>query len=79
MRPIKIRLHVNRRELSKGKDAWPWIIHTSRACTRARKVRVCIPMDAEYHPERRNPKLFLTGYGYVHDMGNGEFVVTTGA
>lgn len=77
MRPLKIRLHVNRHELRKGQEAWPWIIHTSRACIRARKVYVRTELTAEYHPERKNPKLFLTGMAYVNDLGNGEFEISS--
>ena len=77
MKPIVIRLHVNRNELRKGVDAWPWTIHTSRACIRARKVHVRAELTAEYHPERKNPKLFLTGRAFVHDLGEGVFEISS--
>lgn len=75
-RPLKIRLHVNRHELRKGAEAWPWTIHTSRACTRAREVQVLIQMETEYRPElKQNPRLWLTGRGRVVDLGAGRYAL----
>lgn len=74
-RARKVRLHVNRREPLKGEAAWPWTIHTSRECIRARAVNIRVPMNAEYHPGRKNPKLFLTGRARIHDEGNGRYTL----
>jgi hypothetical protein len=75
-RPLKIRLHVNRHELRKGAEAWPWTIHTSRACTPAREVVISIPMVSEYQPEKRqNPRLWLVGRGRVVDRGEGRYAL----
>lgn len=76
-RPLKIRLHANRLELRKGSKAWPWTIHTSRACTRAREVLIRIHMDAEYRPGATQPRLFLTGKGYVVSLGKGLYALTS--
>jgi hypothetical protein len=74
-RPRIVRFHVNRYELRKGAAAWPWIIHMSGQCIRARAVNVRVDLNAEYHPERRNPKLFLTGRARVMDCGDGRYAL----
>jgi hypothetical protein len=73
---MKIRLHVNRNEMKKGKKGWPWTLHTSQGCTKAKSVTLSTPCYTEYRPELpSNPKVFLVTYGNMRHLGNGNFIV----
>lgn len=74
---MKVRLHVNKHELSKGEDAYPWTIHTSGQCIRAKEVDLLAPCITEFHPEKdHNPRLFLTCENVVIlPLGEGKFVI----
>ena len=73
-RAIKCRLHVNRMEIKKGAKGWPWTIHTSKACIRAREVFIEKECRTEYRPElRANPKVFITVCARITDLGGGKF------
>ncbi len=78
LRPIKIRLHVNKNEIRKGAAGFPWTIHTSKGCTRARDVEIRGDVRTEYRPDLpSNPKVFLLLNGYVEDLGGGHFRIKT--
>ncbi len=75
-RPLKVRLHVNKREISKGAAGLPWTIHTSRACTSARSVQIQVPCTTEFRPDLpTNPKVFLVCRARVRDLGGGHFAL----
>ncbi len=59
---IRIRLHVNRFEMKKGKRGRPWTIHTSKGCTPAKDVKIrTLKCATEYKPDKpSNPKAFVT-------------------
>lgn len=69
-----IRLHVNRHEMKKGKDAFIWTIHTSKACIRAKEVDIKVPCKTEYKPESpHNPKVFIKVNADIVNLGHGRF------
>lgn len=76
MRPIKVRLHVNRREMGKGSKGKPWTIHTSKMCISAKSVRIEVPIETEYKPDSpHNPRAFLVAKAVVKDLGGGHFAL----
>ncbi len=76
-KPVKrrlVRLHVNRAEIRKGNKGWPWTIHMSDQCIKAKRVFITVPCSTEYQPERRqNPKVFVTTRAHVRSLGHGHF------
>ena len=69
---MKLRIHVNRREMLKGVRAWPWTIHSSSFCLRPRHIDICVPVETEYKPlKRSNPRLFLVCYGDIRELQHG--------
>lgn len=73
---MKLLVHVNRFELKKGKKGFPWTIHTSKGCIRAKHVEIKAPAEARCYPERRtNPKCFIVVQGKVKNLGNGKFLL----
>ena len=75
-RPLKVRLHVNRREMLKGRKGRPWTIHTSKACISAKSVKIEVPVSTEYTPDApSNPRAFLVAKAVVKDLGNGHFAL----
>ena len=74
---MKVRLHVNRQELAKGSEGFPWTIHTSQECIKAREVELLAPCVTEYKPDlKSNPRLFLTCEDVVVlPVGEGRFVI----
>lgn len=73
-RPVLCRLHVNKAEIKKGDKGWPWTIHTSKACIRAKMVTIEKPCQTEYRPDlRSNPKVFITLRARVTHVGGGRF------
>lgn len=73
---MKLMLHINRHELKKGKKGYPWTIHTSKACIRAKSVEIQAPAHAECFPERKsNPKCFVIVQGEAMPKGKGHYVL----
>jgi hypothetical protein len=74
---MKIRLHVNKFEIKKGEKGYPWTIHTSKACIRAKKVFFDHKnMETEFNPNKRaNPKVFLVTEGEIKHHGKGVFSI----
>lgn len=73
---MKLQVHVNRFELRKGKKGFPWTIHTSKGCIRAKSVDIKAPSRAVCHLERRtNPKCFIVVQGKVKNLGKGKFLL----
>lgn len=69
-----IRLHVNRREMAKGKGGYIWTLHTSKACIRAKEVNIKVPCHTEYKPELpHNPKVFIKVNADIVNLGQGRF------
>jgi hypothetical protein len=73
---MKMMVHVNRFELKKGKKGYPWTIHTSKACIKAKEVAIEAPSEAQCFPERKtNPKCFIVVYGTPKHLGHGKYVL----
>ena len=73
---MKIRLHVNKFEIKKGKRGFPWTLHTSKACIRAKEVEIRKTCRTEFKPELpSNPKVFLLVEGDIKSLGQGRFVI----
>lgn len=73
---MKLMVHVNRFELKKGKKGYPWTIHTSRGCIRAKEVAIEARAEAQCFPERKTqPKCFVVVHGKVKNLGKGRFVL----
>lgn len=73
---MKIRLHVNRFEIRKGRKGWPWTLHTSKKCIRAKEVEILVPLRTEFRPDfKSNPKVFLVIHGKIKNLGRGRFQV----
>jgi len=73
---MKMMVHVNRFELKKGKRGYPWTIHTSKACIKAKEVAIEAPSEAQCFPERKtNPKCFIVVYGIPKHLGHGKYVL----
>ena len=73
-KPILCRLHVNRAEMRKGAKGYPWTIHTSKECIRAKAVVIEKPCETEYRPElRANPRVFITLRARILNLGGGRF------
>ena len=71
---MKVYLHINRFELKKGEKGFPWTIHTSKGCIRAKAVNVKTAAKAECFPKKKtNPKCFIVLHADVKDLGNGNF------
>jgi hypothetical protein len=71
-----IRLHVNKFEIKKGKKGYPWTLHTSKGCIRAKEVEVRKTCRTEFKPELpHNPKVFLRVDGVIKALGQGRFVI----
>lgn len=76
---MKIRLHVNRREIAKGTRGWPWTLHTSTQCIKAKEVKINVNSETQYLPDRHtNPKVFLVCYGEIINYGRGRFEIVAG-
>jgi hypothetical protein len=73
---MKMMVHVNRFELKKGKKGYPWTIHTSKACIKAKEVAIEAPSEAQCFPDRKtNPKCFIVVYGNPKHLGHGKYVI----
>jgi len=71
-----VRLHVNRREMAKGRKGYIWTIHTSKACIRAKEVEIRVPCKTEYRPDLpHNPKVFVRVNANVVNLGKGKFAL----
>lgn len=76
---MKMMVHVNRFELKKGKRGYPWTIHTSKACIKAKEVAIEAPSEAQCFPERKtNPKCFIVVYGHPKHLGHGRYILLPG-
>ena len=77
---MRIRLHVNKHEIRKGAEGWPWVLHTSKKCIRAKKVIGTMPFSTEFKPEKpQNPKAFVVLEGEIKDLGKGCFEIIPAA
>jgi hypothetical protein len=74
MRPRKFKLHFNRINMQRGLDA-VWTIHLSNRCLPAKSVHVEVPVATVFRPNGRQPRAWFSGEGYIHDMGDGWFVI----
>jgi len=73
---MKLMLHINKQELKKGKKGYPWTIHTSKACIRAKSVDIQAPAHAECFPKKKtNPKCFVIVQGEAKSVGKGHYVL----
>lgn len=74
---MKIRIHVNRRELKKGPKGWPWTVHVGGKCMKARNVVLEVPVKAvcEHH-RKTNPKCFVVADGRARRGPAGRITVT---
>lgn len=60
---MKARIHFNRQGAPKG---WPWTVHTSKECIRAKEVRCKVPTSTAWKPEKKdNPRAFITAQGTI--------------
>lgn len=73
---MKMMVHINRFELKKGAKGYPWTIHTSKKCIRAKEVAIEAPSEAHCFPERKtNPKCFVVVYGHAKNLGGGKYAL----
>lgn len=76
---MRMRLHVNRREMSKGASGKIWTIHTSKACIPAKSVEIAAPCETEYRPDfKHNPKVFIKVDGELINLGNFRYKIVSG-
>lgn len=74
---MKVRIHVNRRELKKGAKGWPWTVHVGGKCLRARNVELKVPGRAVCeHQRKTNPKCFIVAEGRARKGPAGKVTVT---
>lgn len=73
---MRMRLHVNRREMAKGAKGKVWTIHTSKACIPATSVEIRVPCETEYRPDfRSNPKVFIKVDGNLVHLGGWRYAI----
>lgn len=73
---MRMRLHVNRREMAKGAGGKIWTIHTSKACIPAKSVEIHVPCQTEYRPDLpSNPKVFIRVDGELKHLGGWRYAI----
>jgi len=66
---LKFKAHFNRVNMQRGNPN-VWTVHTSRACHQGAVIRILVPVETVYRPDRPQPRAYFSGRGRVKTEGN---------
>ena len=67
-RARKVKIHFNRQRAPKG---LPWTVHLSGQCIPAADVRILVPAETVFQPEKKaNPRAWISARGIIQIEGS---------